>query len=357
VKEPRTVFLTAAPSSANMMVGGVTALERRVREFAKQGYTRAVVASAPVQFPRALPIAVEFVAVDSPAPAGATTERADVVAGIEISDAESCRAAEWKLIRGSNKSFEGPVDALINWRFSMPITRVLSHRSLAVTPNQVTICAIFIGLCASLFAAFGSKWLLERGVSTGWARYLPFAVAGLMLQINSILDSVDGELARLRFQYSKLGQWLDNLSDDIVDNVFIIAVGHGVASWGGWYAPYVWAGALFAAGARVTVSLITYLDVYRRTGTGDVFAFRWWFESDKVTADEVYNPASPITWIRSFGRRDTFAFVWMLVCVAHLPIWVVGHGVVIGIVQVGLLLMHFTVGRRKPGATTDRPTR
>lgn len=340
---PSTVFFTSGPANGHaVLVGGVTALERRVREFAKRGCTRAIVATSAVTFPRPLPIQVEFVAVGSAAPSDALTERADIVAGIEIVDDASRRSAEWKLIRGSNKSFEGPVDALINWRFSMRITRFLSHRSLAITPNHVTACAILLGLFASYVAAFGSKWMVLHGYSVGLAKYVPFALAGFMLEVNSILDSVDGELARLRFQYSKLGQWMDNLSDDIVDNVFIIATGYGLSQWSSKW--WLYAG-IAAAGARVLVSLITYFDVYRRTGTGDVFAFRWWFESDKQTADEVYDPTSPITWIRSFGRRDTFVFVWMVACVASLPYWVVGHGVVIGCVQVGLLLCHFTIGR------------
>ena len=141
----------------------------------------------------------------------------------------------------------------------------------------------------------------------------------MLLELNSILDSVDGELARLRFQYSKLGQWLDNLSDDIVDNAFIAAVGYGLG--GVWW----WLG-LAAAGGRVLVSVTTYVDVYRRTGTGDVFAFRWWFEGAGTSTDEVYDPKKLTTWLRSFGRRDTFVFLWMLACVAGLPYWVVGHG-------------------------------
>ena len=341
---PTTVFFTSGPAAGHaVLVGGVTALERRVREFAARGCTRAVVATAPLTFPRPLPIPVEFVAPQAAAPADALVARADIVAGIEIIDDATRRTAEWKLIRGTNKSFEGPVDALINWRFSMRITRFLSHRSLAVTPNHVTTCAIVLGLFAAYVAAFGSTWMMRHGYRAGLAKYLPFAVAGIMLEINSILDSVDGELARLRFQYSKLGQWMDNLSDDIVDNVFIIATGYGLSRWGSiwWlYAAYI------AAGTRVLVSLITYLDVYRRTGTGDVFAFRWWFESDKQTADDVYDPTSPITWLRSFGRRDTFVFVWMVVGVASLPQWVIGHGMIIAAVQVGLLLGHFTLGRR-----------
>jgi phosphatidylglycerophosphate synthase len=225
-----------------------------------------------------------------------------------------------------NKSFEGPVDALVNWRFSMRITRALSHRSLAVTPNHVTICAILVGLCAAALA-----WTGDR---------LAVAAAGVLLEINSILDSVDGELARLRFQYSKLGQWLDNLSDDIVDNAFIAAVGHGLGGAWQWIA-------LAAAFGRVLVSVTTYVSVYRRTGTGDIFAFRWWFESAKVTVDDVYDPRSPITWIRSLGRRDTFVFAWMIACIVGFPYWVVGHGAVIAAINVGLLALHFTVFRAR----------
>lgn len=320
-------FLESGPAGGHAFVlGGVTALERRVRALAREGVTRAVAAVAPVPLPRPLPIPVEFVAPGSAAPPGARRERADVLAGIELVDEASRARAEWALIRRQNKSYEGPVDALINWRFSMRLTRVLARRSLAVTPNHVTLVAIALGLAASACA-------LRVG------GYAGFAVAGALLQVNSILDSVDGELARLRFQYSKLGQWLDNLADDVVDNAFIVAVGHAL---GGWWATL----ALLGAGGRLLVQLVTYLDVYRRTGTGDIFAFRWWFEGASTTVDEVYDPRSPITWLRSFGRRDTYVFLWMLACLAGLPAWVVGHGLVIGAVQVGLLVTHFAVARR-----------
>jgi phosphatidylglycerophosphate synthase len=324
-----TVFFESTGDRHAQVVGGLTVLERRIREVARQGAARVVVAAAPVGFPRPLPIAVEFVPAGSPAPEGARRERADVIAGIELGDEAARRRAEWALIRRMNKSFEGPVDALINWRFSMRITRMLARRSLAVTPNHVTITAIGVGLAAALVASR--------------AGYAMFALAGVMLEVNSILDSCDGELARLRYQYSKLGQWLDNLSDDIVDNLFIVAVGAGLG--GVW----PWLG-LAAAGGRVVVALTTYLDVYRRTGTGDVFAFRWWFETDKATADDVYDPTSPVTWLRSFGRRDTYVFVWMVVLLCGFPPWVVCHGLAIAAVNVSLLTLHFTVfrGRRAP---------
>jgi phosphatidylglycerophosphate synthase len=247
-----------------------------------------------------------------------------VIAGVELGDDAARRQAEWALIRRMNKSYEGPVDALINWRFSMRITRVLARRSLAVTPNHVTIAAILVGLTASALAWQG-----------GW---LYVALAGVLLEFNSILDSCDGELARLRYQYSKLGQWLDNLSDDIVDNLFLVSVGHGIG--GVWQ----WLG-LAAAGGRLLVSLVTYVSVYLRTGTGDIFSFRWWFETGNKTVDQLYKPTSIGTWLRSFGRRDTFVFVWMIACLCDFPYWVIGHGLVIAAVNFTILVLHFTVFR------------
>ena len=316
-------YLETGPAGGHrMVVGGVTALERRVRELAKAGAERVVVAAEPVALPRPLPVPVEFVAADAAPPAGARRERADVIAGVELVDDASRRRAEWALIRTMNKSFEGPVDALINWRFSMRITRLLARAPMSVTPNHVTLLAIAVGITAAALVLRGAAWAVALG--------------GVLLEVNSILDSVDGELARLRFQYSKLGQWLDNLSDDLVDNLFIAACGLHLGG------PWAIAG-LAAAGGRVLTSLIIYADVYRRTGTGDVFAFRYWFETGKATADAVYDPRSPLTWIRAMGRRDTFVFVWMIACVVGFPHWVVGHGAVIAASNLAVILAHVAI--------------
>ncbi|HWU87321.1 MAG TPA: CDP-alcohol phosphatidyltransferase family protein [Kofleriaceae bacterium] len=320
------VFFETTGERHTQRLGGLTALERRVRDVAKQGATRAIVAAAPVELPRPLPIPVSFVGPGAAPPEGARVERADVIAGIELVDEEARRAAEWKLIRGLGKAFQGPVDTLINWRFSMPITRVLARRSLAVTPNQVTMLAILVGICAALMASRGG--------------YASIALGGLLLETQSILDSVDGELARLRFQYSKLGQWLDNLSDEVLDNLFVVGVG--------WALGGIWLSIAFGAAAgRVVTAIVTYTDVYRRTGTGDIFAFRWWFEDPNATAVEIYDPKAIMTWLRSLGRRDTYVFVWSIACVAGFPYWVVGHAAVIASVYVVLLVLQFTMFRHR----------
>jgi hypothetical protein len=128
------------------------------------------------------------------------------------------------------------------------------------------------------------------------------------------------------------------LTDDLVDNLFILAVGYALG--GVWW----WLG-LAAAGGRWFVALSTYVWVYAKTGTGDVFSFRWWFEGKDSSVDEAYKPTSVKTWLRSFGRRDTYVFVWMIVCLCGFPHWIIGHGLLIAAVNVSLLVLHFTVFR------------
>ncbi len=312
-----SAWLRSGPANGHrLVVGGLTVLERRVRERAARGVRRVTVLAPPEPLPAIAKIDVTF-APESSAPDGEVVERGDELDGIVIEDDASRGRAEWALLRRMNKSFEGPVDALINSKVSMRITRRLARTPL--TPNHVTLFAFLIGLVACE--------LVRRGV------YWPAAIGGLLMELNSILDSCDGELARLRFQFSKFGQWLDNVSDDVVDNVFIVCAGLGA---GGTWA---WLG-IAAAVARAMVAASTYWIVYKKTGTGDVFSFRYWFEQDKETADEVYELTSIAAWIRSFGRRDTYVFGWMLLGLSGLSYGVVVWGGVIALINLPIFVAH-----------------
>jgi phosphatidylglycerophosphate synthase len=257
------------------------------------------------------------------------------VAGRRVVDEKSRREAEWELCRGLAKSYQGPVDATVNWHFSMRLTREFAKTR--ITPNHITFLNVLVGLTASYLAWQG-----------GW---LMVAAAGLMMELQSILDSCDGELARLRFQYSKFGQWFDNISDDVIDNLFIAATSLAV---GGWWAIIGVAG----ASARLFAAAVVYTDVFARTGTGDVYRFRWWFETDKQSSDEVYDPKAVMTWIRSLGRRDTYVFFWMFFCLANLPHGVAVWGAALGAIQGTMGLVHIVVslGRRggRSGGSSPR---
>ena len=65
-----------------------------------------------------------------------------------------------------------------------------------------------------------------NGAASGNGSYIVWglgAVLGsLLVQLQSILDGCDGEIARLKFKSSKVGEWLDNILDDQVN------VGYGI---------------------------------------------------------------------------------------------------------------------------------
>jgi len=86
-------YLQSTGDRHAQLVGGLTVLERRVRELAKAGVTRALIATEPMELSRPMPIAIQFVPPGSPVPEGARVERADIIAGIEIVDEEARRDA------------------------------------------------------------------------------------------------------------------------------------------------------------------------------------------------------------------------------------------------------------------------
>jgi phosphatidylglycerophosphate synthase len=293
---PEVVYIAADAGSRapGLVVGGLTVLERKLLEAERAGARRAIVAwDGPLPArAMAMALAVERVAPGTPPPPGAAVVRADEVAGVLLDSEAARRRAEWQLLASLPKSFQGPVDALVNRHVSLRITRLLARTR--VTPNMITTFALLIGLAATGLLATG--------------RIGAIRVAGVLLFFQSVFDSCDGELARLRYQFSRLGQWLDNIADDVVDSA--VAVGLGAAAGGAtWVAVGVAAGA-----ARVASQLVLYWQV-RRAG-GDFWKFRWWFETEVATLDQVYDYRSPLTWLRSLGRRDVYVFVWAVLCVA-----------------------------------------
>ncbi len=61
----------------------------------------------------------------------------------------------------------------------------------------------------------------------GWNLWLQGALGGFLMQLCSIYDGCDGEIARVKFQYYHLGDWLDTIFDDITNCLFFA----GVAAW------------------------------------------------------------------------------------------------------------------------------
>lgn len=304
------------------ILGGLSALERVIRVLGKQGVTRVVVAAEPFDVehegPPRVPhgVAVEWVAPGTAPAAGQPVVRGDEVAGVRITDEASRRRAEWALFKSLPKSHQGPTDAAVNQHFSLRITRVLCRTR--IHPNHITIVSLFWGLAACALVLQPS-WLM-------------IGLAGVMMQVHNILDSCDGEMARLRFQFTKSGAWLDNVFDEVVDDAFIACC--GLAAGGVW----AWIGVAGGA-ARFLANALQWVEIYKM-GSGSAYAFRFWFEAPDATADDVYGKRSALYYVRALGRRDSFVFAFMILLLARQPQAVAVWGAANGAVILGLMLAH-----------------
>jgi CDP-L-myo-inositol myo-inositolphosphotransferase len=122
------------------------------------------------------------------------------------------------------KKIDGPVSRHINRFFSLKLTRRLAHRS--VTPNQITVISTLLGLLGAV-CFFGVGYIAAQSSSWVW---LLSALAAILVQVSSILDGVDGEIARLKHQSSPYGAYFDYILDRYVE---------GVALMGMIYASYI----------------------------------------------------------------------------------------------------------------------
>lgn len=104
---------------------------------------------------------------------------------------------------------EGPVSRYLNRRMSVPLAAVLARTP--VTPNQVSIAA-----CAMAVAA---------GALLGIGRTIEGAV---LIQLSSVVDGADGDLARAKSMASPFG----GLFDAVLDRYADAAIAGGMA----WYA-------------------------------------------------------------------------------------------------------------------------
>ncbi len=143
---------------------------------------------------------------------------------VVAADAASRRAAEDRLLQSLLKATDGLISRTINRRISLRVTRLLLDTSL--TPNQMTLIAALFGVAAiGVVVRGGAAWLVPGAV---------------LLQIQSILDGCDGEISRLKYIRSRLGEWLDQVLDDVVNLGYF-----AVAGW-----------ALYRAGSAIALPVL-----------------------------------------------------------------------------------------------------
>ncbi len=107
------------------------------------------------------------------------------------------------------KRTDGPISRYINRRFSLPITHFIVEHNIPITPNQMTVISFLVGITAASFYFLGLT-----------------LIAGILVQLSSILDGVDGELARATNRESPFGGFIDALLDRLVDIAIICGLAY-----------------------------------------------------------------------------------------------------------------------------------
>ncbi len=125
------------------------------------------------------------------------------------SDEESAKRAEDILFSHVSKSSSGWISKNINSKMSIPVSRLLINTSL--TPNMISVIIGIIGILSGVFYTLGFPIL-----------------GGLFLELSTIFDRCDGEVARIKLMESRRGQWIDTIFDQLSFLSFVIGVPVGL---------------------------------------------------------------------------------------------------------------------------------
>jgi phosphatidylglycerophosphate synthase len=280
-------------------VAGLTLLDRTVAAARRAGVARVdLVDAAPPADPDALVLVADRVyepdAIRRAVADGAPPD------GLPAATPAERAAAERALFAKLRKPVDGFISRHLNRRMSLAVTRALLPTG--ITPNQMTVVASLLGV-AGVILVFQATWAT-------------LAAGAVLVQAQSVLDGCDGEIARLKLQSSRFGEWFDNVTDDAINASYGVAL--GCASSVLCVQPLLgWVG-VYAAAAIAVYDAVVYAQLIRRHGgTGNPFAFRWWYQTDdRPVAARTTGAAAVVV---TLSRRDTFLFAFMLLCLARLP--------------------------------------
>jgi phosphatidylglycerophosphate synthase len=211
--------------------------------------------------------------------------------------------AERRLVWSLRKSADGIAAKLLNRYLSLPMTWLLARTR--IHPNHVTLIALACALTGALVIARG-------GYTAG--------LAGMLLvELGSIVDGIDGELARLRFQFSRSGQWLDTVVDDVSTVGYAAGVTANLAAAGVTWAVPVCVVAVIAFTITQSTQYLLIKTVYR---SGDLAAIPWAFQSSEFLSRQ---PTGLVAWVRLtapklFKRDFVVTLCVVFAAVGHLEL-------------------------------------
>ncbi|MDE0144804.1 MAG: NTP transferase domain-containing protein [Nitrospira sp.] len=277
----------------------VPQLLRSVETRVRQGLLDVEYEDALADFFREVPVGVEkigglpWIEIDFPE----DLERAKQ----EILPRLALEQALFRSLQSVDGTLDGVVDRYVNRKISRPLSRLFMQ--LGCSPNAVTLLSMIIGLGGAACFATGS--------------YAGGIAGALLFQLAVILDCCDGEVARLTFAESPLGQALDLVSDNIVH----VAVFAGIA-WGAYQENLVFSGylPLFLGGIAVLSTGASLWCVDRvKSLKGNTMRWQRMRQAARTRFDFI---------LRHVANRDFSIVVLICACLGVLPwfLWLVAAG-------------------------------
>ena len=129
--------------------------------------------------------------------------------------------------------YDGYISKYVNRKASGPMAQLLAKTR--VTPNQITWAAFVIALLSFISFIFGHN-----------------IIGGLLVQLSSIVDGVDGSLARLKGMTSTFGGFLDSVLDRYADILIVL----GLTLWSVSHETYpgIWLAGFLAITGTIFIS-------------------------------------------------------------------------------------------------------
>lgn len=162
-------------------------------------------------------------------------------------------ALPW-LLSEARKSQDSFMARHFDRRISLAVTRLLLDTP--VRPNHMTVFSSLVGVAGAALMLGGTRAWLVAGALVVW--------------LHTLLDGCDGELARLRFQESRLGGVLDFWGDNVVHAALFSCLGVGLAKASG-RAVFLALGLAAAASALVSAWLVFRHSLERAKASGPLF--------------------------------------------------------------------------------------
>jgi phosphatidylglycerophosphate synthase len=205
---------------------------------------------------------------------------------IDVRNLGAAERAERLLFRSLRKVQDGWTSRWLNRPVSLFLSRWLVKTP--ILPNQLSVVILGVGLAGALLAARGGYWSMLLGA--------------FLFHAQSVLDGCDGEISRVSYRGSLLGEWLDTVGDDLTNYAFF-----GGAAWGLYqstgHGSYLAAGAV-AVVAGVIGSAIEYRYLVS-IGSGDLLKY-------PLTAGQASDEKSLFDTIRPLFKRDTFVLLTLV---------------------------------------------